>query len=60
VRGADGEKLSKQNGAMPVDTGEPLAALRDAGHALGLHAEGGDVAAWLADATARWRERWLD
>jgi glutamyl-Q tRNA(Asp) synthetase len=58
VLGIDGEKLSKQNGAQPVGTTDPLAALRDAGRVLGLRAEGDDVASWLADATARWRERW--
>ena len=57
---ADGEKLSKQNGALPIDTSDPLAALHEAGLALGLHAEGKDVASWLAHATARWQERWLD
>jgi len=36
VMGIHGEKLSKQNGAQPIDTGDPLAALnRAAGH-LGL------------------------
>ena len=60
VLAADGEKLSKQNGAQPLDTGNPLAALRGAASVLGLQAEGADVAAWLADATGRWRARWLD
>lgn len=58
VLAADGEKLSKQNGAQPLDTRDPLAALRDAASVLGLQAEGADVATWLADATARWRARW--
>lgn len=57
VLAADGEKLSKQNGAQPVATGDPLAALREAALVLGLQADGADVAAWLADATARWRAR---
>ena len=58
VLAADGEKLSKQNGAQPLDTANPLAALRNAASVLGLQAEGGDVAAWLADATEQWRARW--
>jgi glutamyl-Q tRNA(Asp) synthetase len=36
VRAADGEKLSKQNGALPLDLRDPLQALRDAGGHLGL------------------------
>jgi glutamyl-Q tRNA(Asp) synthetase len=60
VLGADGEKLSKQNGAHAVVTDDPLAALREAGRVLGLPAEGDTVSSWLANATARWRERWLN
>ena len=60
VLGADDEKLSKQNGAQPIDASEPLAALHDAGRALGLDVDGSDVAGWLATATGRWRRRWLD
>ena len=58
VLGADGEKLSKQNGATAVDTSEPLAALHQAGQVLGLEAQGRDVPAWLASAVAHWRARW--
>jgi len=58
VRSADGEKLSKQNGATPVATDDPLAALRDAGQVLGIAARGNTLAAWLADAAAQWRIRW--
>ena len=36
VLGADGHKLSKQNGARALDLGDPLAALRAAGGVLGL------------------------
>jgi glutamyl-Q tRNA(Asp) synthetase len=60
VLGDDGSKLSKQNGARPIDTRDPLATLRQAALALGLHVEGPDTAALLANATACWRERWLD
>lgn len=37
VCGADGEKLSKQNGAQPVDLAQPGEALRRAAAVLGLH-----------------------
>ena len=60
VFGTDGEKLSKQNGATPIDAADPLTALRDAGRVLGLNAQGDDRPAWLASATASWRSRWLD
>lgn len=36
VLGANGEKLSKQNGAQALDLGDPLAALRQAAGVLGL------------------------
>ncbi|HSW17426.1 MAG TPA: tRNA glutamyl-Q(34) synthetase GluQRS [Ramlibacter sp.] len=55
VLGADGEKLSKQNGAQPLDLADPLAALRAAGTTLGLRAAGGAVGAWLAHAIDEWR-----
>ena len=55
VVGADGEKLSKQNGARAVDLASPLAALQDAGGVLGLAADGTGVAEWLASAVAAWR-----
>ncbi len=61
VLGADGQKLSKQNGALALDTREPrlaLTALREAGLVLGLQASGNDVTAWLASATTEWRARW--
>ncbi len=61
VVGADGEKLSKQNGAAAVETGAPasaLAALRAAGSALGLDVPAGSVPEWLAQATSRWRDVW--
>ncbi len=60
VLGDDGEKLSKQNGATPLDTDAPFRSLRAAGEALGLAVRGDDVEAWLAAATAAWRERWAD
>ena len=60
VLGRDGEKLSKQNGAQPIDTRDPLAALGRAGLALGLDVTGSDVPGWLAHATAQWHTRWHD
>jgi len=36
VLAADGRKLSKQNGASPVDLDDPVRALRDAAQVLGL------------------------
>ena len=39
VLGADGEKLSKQNGALALDLSDPLAALGQAAQVLGLPAQ---------------------
>ncbi len=55
VLGADGEKLSKQNGAVAVAMGDPVAALRVAGGVLGIRPQAGELAAWLAEAIALWR-----
>ncbi len=57
VLGADGEKLSKQNGARPLETDDPLAALRAAGRLLGVDNDATDRADWLAAAVARWAGR---
>ncbi|MDT9000821.1 tRNA glutamyl-Q(34) synthetase GluQRS [Paucibacter sp. APW11] len=54
VLAADGQKLSKQNGATPLPLDEPLQALRLAGERLGLRIEAGTVADWLAAAVAAW------
>ena len=51
----DGRKLSKQNGATPLDLDRPLAALQAAGAVLGVRCEGTRVADWLASAVAWWR-----
>ncbi|MHB8948943.1 MAG: tRNA glutamyl-Q(34) synthetase GluQRS [Rhodoferax sp.] len=56
VLGADGEKLSKQNGAQALDTSNPLAALSAAARLLGLPAEAGTVAQSLE----RWVRVWGD
>ena len=57
--GADGEKLSKQNGAATIDLGDPLAALRAAGAVLGVRSEATDIDSWLSQTTAAWRARWV-
>lgn len=58
VLGANGEKLSKQNGAAALDLRDPLAALRTATGALGLATvEGATIAQWLAAAVAVWPRR---
>ncbi len=54
VPGADGRKLSKQNGAQAVDTTQPLATLQAAGRVLGLHASATDAAGWLAAVVQQW------
>jgi glutamyl-Q tRNA(Asp) synthetase len=52
VLGADGAKLSKQNGALPLDVSMPLQALNTAAAVLGWPAQTGSVpealAAWAA------------
>ncbi len=58
VLGADGHKLSKQNGARPIDLSDPLAALRDAARVLQvppIEATGRDD--WLAAAVRAWAAR---
>ena len=54
VLGANGEKLSKQNGAQALDTRDPLAALNQAAALLGLQARTG----LSADALAAWVKAW--
>jgi glutamyl-Q tRNA(Asp) synthetase len=58
VFGANGEKLSKQNGAEALDLGEPLQALRSAGAVFGIACAAATQDGWLAEAVARWRGRW--
>ena len=59
VLGPDGEKLSKQNGAVPLDVCDALAALQAAAMVLGITAAGHTVGEWLAAAVAAWRDRWV-
>ena len=61
VRAADGEKLSKQHGAPPLDLREPVQALRAAALPLGLDAGEGvdlDIGQILSRLLAQWSARW--
>ena len=60
VLGADGHKLSKQNGAAALELHDPLGALRAAARVLQLP----PLAAtqrddWLAEAVRAWAARWV-
>jgi glutamyl-Q tRNA(Asp) synthetase len=55
VLGANGEKLSKQNGAQALALENPLRTLRATGNVLGLQVEGTNSADWLAAAVNAWR-----
>ena len=63
VLGANGEKLSKQNGAQALDLRDPLAALNQAAQALGLSALPADtpvhqaLSHWCTDWASRWTAR---
>ena len=60
VLAADGHKLSKQNGAAALNTGDALATLRAAAAVLGLpELPGASVGDWLAAATQAWAGRWV-
>lgn len=54
VLGPHGEKLSKQNGATPLDVADPLHCLREAGTVLGLQVQADAVSDWLLAATRAW------
>ncbi|MGE4243351.1 tRNA glutamyl-Q(34) synthetase GluQRS [Ramlibacter sp.] len=55
VLGANGEKLSKQNGARALDLRDPPKALADAARVLGLRIEpGASAGECVAAATAAW------
>ncbi|MCZ8293988.1 MAG: tRNA glutamyl-Q(34) synthetase GluQRS [Hylemonella sp.] len=58
VLGANGEKLSKQNGALALDTRDPLAALNAAATVLGLQVSATALNEWLAQAIKQWAGRW--
>lgn len=54
VLGANGEKLSKQNGAQALDLRDPMRALNEAAQRLGLGARDGRP----ADALQAWAAEW--
>jgi glutamyl-Q tRNA(Asp) synthetase len=57
VLAADGEKLSKQNGAIAVDVRHPVEVLDRAFRHLGFgRSAESSLDGWLADATRRWAE----
>ncbi len=58
VRGADGEKLSKQHGARALDLAQPLATLSAAAGALGLPRLPCMADILLSDALALWVKAW--
>ena len=60
VLGSNGEKLSKQNGALALDTQAPLLALKTAAAVLGLQVSGTTVGDCLTAATAQWAAVWGD
>jgi glutamyl-Q tRNA(Asp) synthetase len=58
VLGADGQKLSKQNGASAVDTRRPIEVLSQALHSLGLPLPSAHtLPAWLSQAVDLWAAR---
>jgi glutamyl-Q tRNA(Asp) synthetase len=61
VLGANGEKLSKQNGAQALDTRDPLALLEQAGQVLELpgRISARTPAEWLRQAVPRWASRYM-
>jgi glutamyl-Q tRNA(Asp) synthetase len=56
VLAANGEKLSKQNGAQAIDTSEPMRALNAAAQVLGLVQQSGPLPQALAGWQAQWRD----
>jgi glutamyl-Q tRNA(Asp) synthetase len=54
----DGHKLSKQNGALPLNTEQPAQCLRQAAHALGLDTQNTTDHDLLAACTAQWRAKY--
>lgn len=55
VLAADGDKLSKQNGALPLDLADPLAALNHAAAMLGLPPATGTLEEVLRQWVPAWR-----
>jgi glutamyl-Q tRNA(Asp) synthetase len=59
VRGADGEKLSKQHGAAPLVLDNPLQALQTAAQVLGLPVLVHPDNTRLGDALSQWVKAWM-
>jgi glutamyl-Q tRNA(Asp) synthetase len=60
VLATDGSKLSKQTGAIAVDTTDPMRVLNDAARVLELPPlQAHNLADWLTAATAAWGRRWV-
>ena len=59
VTNADGEKLSKQTGALALSATAPLLALNDAARHLGLNLAQAAISldSFYAEAIAAWSER---
>ena len=56
VLAADGQKLSKQNGAEALDLADPMAAMRQAAAELGLKPP--SAATSITEALAGWTQQW--
>lgn len=60
IRDAQGDKLSKQTGAVPVDVSDPLAILEELWVKKGFPRLGADtLTAFWQQATILWRSRWV-
>ena len=59
VLAADGQKLSKQNGAQALRSDQPMPALQSAGAVLGIALTQTTVADWLCAATTAWKSGWM-
>jgi len=57
--GADGEKLSKRNGARALELSDPTSALRSAAAHLGLTLTPANLTDTLAQAVAQWKAQWM-
>ena len=57
VLGANGEKLSKQNGAQALDLRDPVKTLSQAGQFLAIACKADNPADWLRQALQQWAAR---
>ncbi len=58
VLAEDGQKLSKQNGAVALDVSNPMRELNLAAASLGLHPQQGTIGEALMAWTQEWRKIW--